>query len=140
MVMDPSELSLWKTVDGLREADPRYAREAYFFIVGALGHTVQSLPKERQDDLERRHLSGGELLAGVVALARQEFGALAATVFREWGVCASRDVGEIVFQLVNARELSARPEDTIEDFAGAPDLLRALAGENHTTPAPRPHE
>lgn len=138
--MDPTELPLWRTVDRIREADPRYSREAYFFVVAALGHTVQALPAERLEDVERRHLTGAELLAGVIRLGRQEFGALAATVFREWGVCASRDVGEIVFHLVGAGELSARPEDSIEDFARGPDLLRSLADEDRPTPAPRPRD
>jgi hypothetical protein len=37
------------------------------------------------------------------------------------------DVGEIVFQLVEAGQLSARGEDRREDFAGGPDLMGALS-------------
>ncbi|MBK7368428.1 MAG: hypothetical protein IPJ04_11090 [Candidatus Eisenbacteria bacterium] len=33
----------------------------------------------------------------------------------------------IVFQLVECRQLSARPEDTIADFVGGRDLLLRLA-------------
>jgi uncharacterized repeat protein (TIGR04138 family) len=138
--MDPTELPLWRAVDRIREADPRYAREAYFFLVGVLGHVVQSLPPERLADPERRHLSGAELVAGVVRLARREFGSLAPAVFREWGVVESRDVGEMVFQLVRAGELSARPEDTMEDFVRGPDLLRSLAGDDRPAPAPGPRD
>jgi uncharacterized repeat protein (TIGR04138 family) len=116
------ETAFWDTVDALREARGRYAREAYGFVVGALGASVQSLPPERLADVERRHLSGRELLEGVARLARREFGPLAPTVFLEWGVTTGEDVGEIVFELVRAGQLSARPEDTMDDFRGDFDL------------------
>jgi len=66
----------WDTVDALRENDPSFRREAYGFVVGALGRTVLELPEGRRRDPERRHLTGQELLAGVIRCARQEFGAL----------------------------------------------------------------
>jgi uncharacterized repeat protein (TIGR04138 family) len=114
-------------VDALRERSGRYAREAYVFVVAALGETVRSLPAERLEHPERRHLSGQELTRGVIRVAREEFGPLAAMVFREWGVRATEDLGAIVFELVEAGQLSARPEDRLADFAGMGDLLEALA-------------
>lgn len=119
--------TFWDTVDALREAQRRYAREAYGFVVAALGETVRGLPPERVADPERRHLSGRELLRGVAAMARREFGPMAPAVFREWGVATSEDVGEIVFALVRAGQLSARPEDTMDDFRGGFDLAAELA-------------
>lgn len=138
--MDPSELPLWRTVDGIRAQDGRYRREAYFFVVAALGLTVQAMPAERRADPQRRHLSGEELLEGVIALARREFGSLAGTVFQEWGVHSSEDVGVIVFQLVESGELSAQPDDSLEDFRRGPELMRALAPEDRAASAPRPGE
>jgi uncharacterized repeat protein (TIGR04138 family) len=114
-------------VDALRERNARYAREAYVFVVAALGETVRALPPERVSDPERRHLSGRELTDGVIRVAREEFGPLAPMVFREWGVRATEDLGEIVFELVDAGQLSARPEDTRADFSGRGGLLEALA-------------
>jgi len=125
--MSPTQTTFWDAVDRIRAERPSYRREAYGFVVAALGHTVEALPAERRADPERRHLSGQELLRGAVELARREFGLMAPTVFREWGVHAATDVGEIVFQLVEAGQLSARGEDRREDFAGGPDLLRALS-------------
>jgi len=118
--------SFWDAVDAVREQDPRYRREAYGFLMMALAATVEALPPERRADPERRHLSGPELLEGVIALARREFGIMAPTVFREWGVTHSSDVGTMVFQLIDAGHLSARPEDRREDFDGRPDLIGAL--------------
>jgi uncharacterized repeat protein (TIGR04138 family) len=127
------EIPFWDTVDRIRETDTgerRYAREAYGFVVAALGTTVQALPTDRLADPERRHLSGQELLDGVVRLARGEFGALAPTVFAEWGVRDGDDVGRIVFQLVEGGQLSARPEDTLADFTRGPSLIERLAGSS----------
>jgi uncharacterized repeat protein (TIGR04138 family) len=125
--MSPAEVMFWDAVDAIRERDPAYRREAFGFVVAALGVAVESLPDDRRRDPARRHLSGAELVAGVIALARTEFGVMAPTVFREWGVLSADDLGRIVFGLVEAGQLSARPEDTIEDFRGGPELLEALA-------------
>jgi uncharacterized repeat protein (TIGR04138 family) len=125
--MSRSDRSFWDVVDALRVHEPRYRREAYGFVVAALGATVQALPPARRADPDRRHLTGGELIVGVIGLARSEFGGLADLVLSEWGVRSGEDVGRIVFQLVESGQLSARPEDTMEDFQRAPDLLRALS-------------
>ena len=115
-------------VDALRARGSRFAREAYVFVVAALGETVRALPAERLADPERRHLSGQELSAGVVRIAREEFGSLAPMVFREWEVRSNEDIGTIVFELVEAGQLSARSEDTMADFSAGPlDLLGALS-------------
>ena len=125
--MNPMDVPFWQAVDRIREAEPRYRREAYGFVLLALGFTVQQLPEERRADPARRHLSGRELLRGLAALAGREFGLMAPTVFAEWGVRANEDVGEIVFQLVEHGQLAARPEDRREDFAGGPELMAALS-------------
>jgi uncharacterized repeat protein (TIGR04138 family) len=122
-------------VDELRERGSRFAREAYVFVVAALGETVRALPTRRLADPVRRHLSGQELTAGVVRIAREEFGPLAPMVFLEWGVRATEDIGSIVFELVAAGQLNARPEDTMADFTGGRlDLLGALAGRTDSAP------
>ena len=123
--MSPTDVPFWDAVDRIREQEPRFRREAYGFLLLALGSTVSALPAERQADPTRRHLSGPELLRGVVDLARREFGSMAPAVFTEWGVRSSADLGEIVFLLVESGQLSARPEDRREDFLGF-DLMGML--------------
>lgn len=130
-----SEQGFWDVVDGIRESDPRFRREAYGFLMAGLGVTVQALPRKRLRDPERRHLSGRELLTGLARLAREQFGVLAPMVFREWGVTSGEDIGDMVFQLVRAGQLSARPEDTPDDFRGF-DLARELKAELPTRKAP----
>ena len=124
--MGTAEAGFWEAVDDIRSRDGRFRREAYGFLMMALGATVQALPVERRKDPATRHLSGQELLQGVIQLARQEFGHFAPTVFREWGISSGEDVGRMVFQLVESKQLSARREDTIEDFRRAGELFHAL--------------
>jgi uncharacterized repeat protein (TIGR04138 family) len=109
-------------IDRLRERDPRYRREAYLFVLSALSDAVGRLPKPR-------HVTGQEVLKGVVSLARDQFGPLAHTVLVEWGVTSSRDIGEIVFHLVDAGLLSRQPTDRLEDFENGINLRRELEPE-----------
>ena len=134
--MGTAEVGFWEAVDEIRSRDGRFRREAYGFVMAALGATVQALPAERRRDTATRHLSGQELLQGVIGLARQEFGRFAPVVFREWGIASGEDIGRIVFQLVESRQLSARREDSIDDFRAGGELFAALTANLDFGPRP----
>jgi len=110
--------------------DPRYAYEAYEFVFYALHHTQQRLGREAPaSDSEaepQHHVSGPELLEGVRDLALREFGRMARTVFRLWGIERTADFGEIVFNLIEAGMMSKTTEDNRRDFHDVYDLDRAL--------------
>ena len=118
-------------LDELVRRDPRYAYEAYEFLFAALAHTQQMLgrvppadtPGEQQKDY---HVSGPELLAGVRDLALREFGLMARTVFRMWGINSTADFGELVFNLVDAKLMSKTAHDRRADFHDVYDLDEAL--------------
>src|SRR5437588_363005 len=85
--------------------DPRYAYEAYEFVYAALSYTQQLLdrapPGRGASEPEAQyHVTGRELLRGVREFALREFGLMARTVFRLWGINCTGDFGEIVFNLV----------------------------------------
>jgi len=124
------------------ERDPRYPYEAYEFMFAALAHTqklLDRLPREEPDEEEAgeaegqtcHHVSGAELLHGVRDLALREFGLMARTVFRMWGVNNTSDFGEIVFNLIEAGLMSKTDEDTRADFADVYDLDEALVQDYH---------
>jgi len=117
--------------------DPRYSREAYEFIFEALAHTQQMLDRVPQTgDREpgpQFHVRGPELLHGACDLARQEFGLLAKTVFHQWGIHRTDDIGEIVFNLIEAELLSKTEHDDRLDFHDVFDIDRALT-EDFTIP------
>jgi len=112
--------------------DPRYAYEAYEFLFAALHHTQKMLgrqPREQQAPEgaeQHHHVSGRELLLGVRDLALREFGLMARTVFRMWGIQRTDDFGEIVFNLVESNLMSKTQEDSREDFHEIYDLDKAL--------------
>jgi uncharacterized repeat protein (TIGR04138 family) len=109
--------------------DPRYAYEAYEFVFAALAHTQKLLgqaPREEMGTDVEHHVSGPELLNGVRDLALREFGFMARTVFRRWGVNRTGDFGEIVFNLIEANLMSKTNQDSRLDFQDVYDLDHAL--------------
>jgi uncharacterized repeat protein (TIGR04138 family) len=111
--------------------DPRYAYEAYEFVGAALHFTQKMLGRnpKRGKETKEDHLSGQQLLVGIRTLALQEFGMMARTVLRLWGINKTDDFGEIVFNLVDASLMSKQPDDSREDFHDVFDLDDALSGE-----------
>jgi uncharacterized repeat protein (TIGR04138 family) len=111
--------------------DPRYAYEAYEFVFAALAHTQKMLGRSTPDDPPvepgpDHHVSGRELLQGIRDLALREFGLMARTVFRLWGINRTDDFGEIIFNLVEANLMSKTPTDSRADFQNVYDLDQAL--------------
>lgn len=96
-----------------------YAPEAYEFTMQALDYTLQRLDAPR-------HVSGTELLDGIRACARDEFGPLARHVLNTWGVHESRDFGAMVFDLVERGVLARTDEDDIRDFDAGFDFEQAF--------------
>ncbi len=111
-----------ESIQKIIRRDGRYAAQAYYFIFDALDFTIQRMGK-------MRHVTGKELLEGIRLYATEHFGFLGRTVLREWGVNATGDFGEIVFNLVEAGLLSRTPKDTREDFVGIYDFDEAFEAE-----------
>jgi len=107
-------ISPTKIADVVRR-DSRYAYPAYLFIFEGLEYAQDRIDADEDDD-DARHVTGQEMLEGVRALAIREFGLLAWTVFRMWGIRTTDDVGEIVFNLIDAGLLSKHESDDRADF------------------------
>ena len=111
-----------KLEDGIRklvESDPRYHAQAYFFIFEALEYTLGRMNT-------RRHVSGKELLEGIREFALESYGFLSRTVFYEWGITTTEDLGQIVFNLVNANLLMKNDADDMADFRNGYDFEDAF--------------
>lgn len=112
--------------------DPRYMYEAYEFMFEALAHTQKLFERISVESDEvgiPHHVSGPELLEGACDLAREEFGLLARTVFRQWGINRTDDIGEIVFNLIDAELLCRTEHDHRSDFQNVFDIDRALCDD-----------
>jgi uncharacterized repeat protein (TIGR04138 family) len=116
-------------LDEVVRGDPRYTYEAYEFVFAALAHTQRMLgrvpPREGTSEADY-HVSGRQLLEGIRELALREYGLMARTVFRMWGINSTADIGEIVFNLVAANLMSKTAQDSRDDFRDVYDLDQVL--------------
>jgi uncharacterized repeat protein (TIGR04138 family) len=109
----------------VRRRDRRYACNAYYFVLDALDYTMVKLGRERKEG-ESRHVGGRELLEGIREFAADQFGPMANVVFNQWGLNATDDFGEIVFNLIDIGLLSRRSEDSRLDFCDGYDFDRVF--------------
>jgi len=89
--------------------DGRYHERGYLFVLAALEYAQGKLPA-------RRHLSGAELAWACRDFALEQFGLLAPTVLRHWGILGTQDRGRIVFALNEIGQLARQASDQPEDF------------------------
>lgn len=111
-----------KKIDKILKSDKRYKKEAYNFVLDALGYTISKLPKPR-------HISAWELLEGIKDFGIEQFGPMAPEVFEHWGIEKTDDFGEIVFNLIDQRLLLKTESDSKEDFRAVFDLRDVLKRE-----------
>ncbi len=104
--------------------DPRYPAEAYAFLRQGLDYAVKLHSKP--DHGPGRHVTGQELLEALRQYALREFGPMASTVLRTWGIGRTEDFGELVFNLVDRGLLGKTAEDKKEDFANGYDFTKAF--------------
>jgi uncharacterized repeat protein (TIGR04138 family) len=97
----------------------RFHPQAYLFVTEALRQAQELLGKDQpvEGDEDSGHISGPELLEGVRVLGLKQFGFMAPTVFRHWGVMSTEDFGRIVFEMVEREELRKTDRDQLSDFA-----------------------
>ena len=123
------EVTFDQALELILAADPRYKRDAYFFVREALDYTHRitdtgdrsSGKRAGRKQLVENHVTGRELLEGIrqLALSPTGFGPMTITVFEDWGITDCRDFGNIVFNMVEARLLKKTETDSLADFEGA---------------------
>lgn len=106
----------------------RYHPNAYRFLFAALRRTQNDLGRSHSEgpDDDEAHISGQELVEGIRRFALDQFGWLAITVFREWGITTTGDFGRMVFELIERGEMRKTDQDQIEDFYGLFDFEEAF--------------
>ncbi|MBB4635861.1 Minf_1886 family protein [Longimicrobium terrae] len=96
-------------MERLRKRNPAYNETAYLFLLAALHFTIERAG-------EARHITGRELAEGCRDLAMERFGLMARSVLEFWGIRSTRDLGEIVFALVECGVLVKQDGDCVHDF------------------------
>ena len=109
-----------------------YDSHAYFFVNGAVSHTVEQISRA-PDGQGARHVTGRELIEGALDFALRKYDFLAPQVFEYWGLRAGSDLGAIVYRMIGAGILSAGKNDRLEDFNGPEDLPSLLRERLYTS-------
>jgi uncharacterized repeat protein (TIGR04138 family) len=107
--MAMNDIKISSEIKKILDKDPRFSGEAYTFVGRAVSYTIERLT-------EKKHVSGKEVLDGLLLLATTEYGPLAYEVLKGWGINSDKAVGQIVFNMIEHNLLSKRDEDKIEDF------------------------
>jgi uncharacterized repeat protein (TIGR04138 family) len=105
--------------------DTRYRFGAYQWVLAeGLEHTMKR--HLGLTDESRRHMTGREIAHGLRDLAQEQFGPLARDVWQHWGVNATRDWGNIIYNLIDAGLLHKHDSDRVEDFDNVFDVETEL--------------
>ena len=112
--MQPIEFD--EVVQRITQANPRYHRDAYFFVREGLDHAQRRVTKNGKE--LPRHVTAHELLDGLRHYGLEQYGPMTITVLAEWGVTQCEDLGEIVFQMIEAQLFSKTETDQRKDFKG----------------------
>lgn len=113
------KLEFAEALDQIATHDPRFARDAYYFVRDALDFTIKQRRKTKDAPPQRAHVSGQQLLEGIRLFALKQFGPMVTTVFEYWGVKRCEDFGDMVFHLVKIGIFGRTERDSMEDFKSA---------------------
>lgn len=105
-------------------SDKRFKMDGYHFLRDALEHTVETLRSDETE--ENRHVTGREMVQGVVELALKEYGSMALPVLTTWGVERDEDIGTMVFNLIDAGAFRKSDGDSPDDFRNVVNLKEEL--------------
>jgi len=109
-----------EVVEQIIEKDSRFGKDAYIFLKDALEYTIKQRKRGKVET--GSHVNAAELLDGLRQHALKEFGPMVMTVFEYWGIRTSADVGQMVFNLINAGVFGKTESDSVDDFDQALDF------------------
>ncbi|MGA2030615.1 MAG: Minf_1886 family protein [Thermoguttaceae bacterium] len=126
----------------LLQTDRRYPLEAYVFVFEALSYAQNVLGlgtevvgehaeagEEEGQEVRQRHVTGQELCEAIRRFALEQYGYMAQTVLNNWGIHATGDFGEIVFNLIAIGQMRKTPSDCRQDFDDVYDFHSAFRQE-----------
>jgi len=105
----------YNVISTIYSQDPRYYPEAYGFVMEALSFSQKKFKKSK-------HVSGEELLIGIKALLLKKFGPMTLPVLKHWGIKATDDFGNIVYNLVENKVLAKDSQDHYDSFKNVYDF------------------
>lgn len=112
-----------KRFEKIAEQDGRFSPYAIRFVYEGLSYTVKKVA------IEPDHINGQTLCEGLKQLAVDKWGRLAMLVLNTWNVKTTRDLGEIVYLMIEHKWMSAQPTDSIDDFDDIYDFKTVFKGQ-----------
>jgi uncharacterized repeat protein (TIGR04138 family) len=119
--------------------DRRYKFDAYVFVFEALNYAQKVLgyggdesPEDEglgvksSDKRAERHLTGQQLCEAIRQFALEQYGYMAKCVLNSWGVHNTGDFGNIVFNLIDIKQMKKTRQDRREDFDNVFDFDEGL--------------
>jgi uncharacterized repeat protein (TIGR04138 family) len=117
----------------LLKQDRRYKLEAYQFVREALDYAHNALGMGMRRPLRpgeqppaEAHLTGQQLCEAIRRFALEQYGYMAKWVLNSWGIYATGDFGEIVYNLIGINLMRKSETDRREDFDNVFDFDEAL--------------
>lgn len=118
-------LGFQEAVEKIVKDDQRYRLDAYLFLREVMDFSVKRQKKQRKE-LRPMHVSAIELLEAFRLLTLKEFGPMALTLLHYWGIKNSMDVGQIIFNLIEAGVVGKTEDDTLAAFSNGFDFQEAF--------------
>ena len=100
--------------------DSRYDRRAYDFVLEVMERAME--------ESKGRQVSGRFVLDAFRDLALDLYGPMAYAVMSDWGVRSCEDVGNIVFNLYDAKMIGKSDSDSRDDFFDGFDFKEEFLG------------
>ncbi len=112
------------TIIQLLEQDQRYRLDAYRFVREALTYAQEILrmPGQSEKGAGRQHLTGQQLCEAIRIFANEQYGYMSKLVLNSWGIYATSDFGEIVYNLIRIKEMRKSKSDKRSDFDNVYDF------------------
>jgi len=123
--------SFSQAIDEIVLLDNRFHPDAYHFLKDALDFTVKRIVDEEK---KPRHVNGAELMHGFRDYTLKEFGPMSKPLLKEWGITKTRDVGDMVFNLIGQSIFSKEEGDSPTDFDAIYSFKKAF--ESPFLPSP----
>lgn len=117
----------------LLRRDTRYKVDAYQFVRDALNFSQDDLGLGANPGGPESHVTGQELCEGIRIYAQRQFGLLAKAVLNSWGINATGDFGNIVYNLIDIELMKKSERDRREDFDDVYDFEQAFVRDFQIT-------
>jgi uncharacterized repeat protein (TIGR04138 family) len=127
----------------LLKRDRRYKLDAYQFVREALDYAHRELrmgqhqPPKPSEQPQEAHVTGQQLCEAIRQYAVEQFGLMAKLVLNHWGIRATGDFGEIVYNLIEINEMKKSQSDRREDFDDVYDFDTAFVRDFEMTKSRR---